>query len=335
MASEDLLVQALELLTVQPDELQVQSLSSDELRPATEARSWIAGPSVVGTGIGARRTQGVAQDELTIKVYLETKRPKWGIDDSHLIPGSVSIPTLGDSVPIDVEAIGVLRPQTLATKTRPLVPGYSIGTSIEEGVGTLGCFVALKDDPTTPLILSNAHVISNSGLASKGTKVIQPGELDGGLPADIVAELVSSVEFDFGPGFVNTCDAAVAKLLPGIDFTPALANIGTPGALPVEPKRGMVIKKIGRSTDFTTGTVTDVHFRTQMNYPKPGGGRGIIGFRDQVLCSRYSDSGDSGAVVCDENGGLVGLHWCGSTSVSVFSPMNFVLDKLNLQIWQP
>jgi hypothetical protein len=72
-----------------------------------------------------------------------------------------------------------------------------------------------------------------------------------------------------------------------------------------------------------------------MSYPKPGGGWGTLGFRNQILCEKYSDGGDSGALVCDMAGNAVGLHWCGSSSTSVFSPIEFVLDALSVQLWVP
>jgi hypothetical protein len=96
----------------------------------------------------------------------------------------------------------------------------------------------------------------------------------------------------------------------------------------------MQVQKSGRTTGHTVGLVQDVHFRTVMLYPKPGGGWGDAGFRDQVLCSRYSDGGDSGSLVCDMNGNPVGLHWCGSKAASIFSPISFVFDLLKIQLWK-
>ena len=57
------------------------------------------------------------------------------------------------------------------------------------------------------------------------------------------------------------------------------------------------------------------------------------GFRDQVLCTKYTDSGDSGSLVCDMQGVAVGLHWAGSQSVSIFSPIAFVFQQLDISLW--
>ena len=73
------------------------------------------------------------------------------------------------------------------------------------------------------------------------------------------------------------------------------------------------------------------HFHFVMNYP----GVGDVGFHDQVLCSRFTKEGDSGALVLDaKTGQVLGLH-LGSArdrdprkSGSIFSPIEPVRQAL-------
>jgi hypothetical protein len=77
--------------------------------------------------------------------------------------------------------------------------------------------------------------------------------------------------------------------------------------------------KVGRATGSTTGIIRDVHLSFWMHYE----GVGEVGFRNQVLCTRYAASGDSGALVV-EKGTMkaVGLHFAGAERGSVFNPID-------------
>jgi hypothetical protein len=57
-----------------------------------------------------------------------------------------------------------------------------------------------------------------------------------------------------------------------------------------------------------------------------------VGFRDQVLCTRYSASGDSGSAVLNMEKEIVGLHFAGSDSSSIFNRIGHVLDALSIEV---
>ena len=296
------------------------------------ARPWMQGARVVGAGVTQKIVAGAripAQAALTI--YVTEKLAVSSLPSSSVVPTSVSVPGVGEDIVTDVVAIGKLSAQSNTAGTRPLLPGYSVGLLSGDETGTAGWFVASADDPNTPLILSNSHVIADTGLSAVGTSIVQPGRKDGGGRSEIVGALLRSVEFDFGAGYMNFCDAAVATLSEGVEVSTSIPTIGTPTYDPnLSITVGMTVQKTGRTTGYTTGVVQDVHFRTLMLYPKPSGGYGNAGFRDQVLCTRYSDGGDSGSVVCDMDGHAVGLHWAGSNAASIFSPLQFVFQALGL-----
>jgi hypothetical protein len=51
-----------------------------------------------------------------------------------------------------------------------------------------------------------------------------------------------------------------------------------------------------------------------------------------VLCSRYTDGGDSGSIVVDtDSGKIVGLHFAGANGGSVFSPIQPVMTELKFK----
>ena len=325
---------ALDLLTLDPDSPTVEGVGVEGQQATSAARPWIAGPTVVGTGVTVKRVQDTAvAGQLALVVYVTEKLPQSALSADQRVPGSVKVP--GDqAIVTDVVAIGDIVPEVNTGSTRPLMPGYSVG-SIDDGpgTGTLGTFVARVDEPGVPLILSNSHVLARSGLAPGGTNVVQPGKVDGGGTGEAVGTLLEAVPFDFTPGFNTLCDAAIARLDPSQPYDPTIPGIGRPTYDPtVACAVGMQVQKTGRTTGHTIGVIRDVHFRTKLTYPRPGGGTGSVGFSEQVLCSRYTAPGDSGSLVCDMSGRAVGLHWSGSQSASIFTPITFVFDALRIQL---
>jgi hypothetical protein len=334
MVDEESLLRAQDVLTTPPDAPALENLGPDTQRVVDAARSWSTGPNVVGNGVAPRKTNGKKTTEHALKIYVQRKLPLRNLPPDQRIPSEVEIPGFDEPVPMDVEEIGLLTLESSTSRIRPLQPGSSIGVLGAERAGTLGCLVAKTGAADTPLMLSNNHVIAQSGRSAIGTGILQPGILDGGQVDDQVGELTEIVAFDFNPGYNNVCDAALAAISPGIAFVPALGDLDQPGEPTGNaPTVGQQVQKWGRTTGHTLGEIQDVHYRTYMSYQKPGGGYGSAGFRDQVLCSRYTDKGDSGALVCDMGGNAIGLHWAGSTAMSVFSPIEFVFAALGVSLF--
>jgi hypothetical protein len=94
----------------------------------------------------------------------------------------------------------------------------------------------------------------------------------------------------------------------------------------------MRVQKTGRTTDYTQGIIQDVNYRLALTYKKPGGGSGRVGLRDQVLCTRYTAGGDSGSAVLNMQRRVVGLHFAGSPSTSIFNKISNVLTLLNINV---
>ncbi len=186
-------------------------------------------------------------------------------------------------------------------------------------------------------ILSNSHVLANSGVAEVGDRVIQPGDLDGGrVRNDTLAELAEFVPFDFSPGYPNLVDAAIAKVKNSRSVGPEIRILGVqPKGVSEALRRGMRVRKVGRTTDFTTGVIQDLHYRVRISYrnsKKNPRSRRPAGLRDLVLCTRYTAGGDSGSVVLNDRDYAVGLHFAGSPSSSIFCRIRNVFDALDLKL---
>lgn len=128
----------------------------------------------------------------------------------------------------------------------------------------------------------------------------------------------------------NTVDAAIAKPAPGIEFTGDILNIGTiDGTKPAI--LGQTVRKSGRTTGFTTGTITLINATVNVSYITSVGRR-TGRFTGQIITTAMSQGGDSGSVVVDgtENK-AVGLLFAGSPQATIMSPMDTVLDALNVR----
>lgn len=335
MAREQDLVVALEMITegaraAVPRGLRSEALARESARVQQRYRGWTDGPGIQGIGIGHKVTRRRETSELVLKVYVERKLPLSRC--RHPVPTRVAVPALGP-LPTDVEEIGRVEAESFTDRVRPAVPGSGIGHA-QVTVGTFGCLVRKRGRARTLYILSNSHVLANEGLAGPGDPILQPGAMDGGrLPQDSLAKLAEFVPFRFSStGYPNLVDAAIAR----VARTRAVREIRILGVAPqgvdLRIRRGQLVQKVGRTTDHTTGIVRDVHYRLALRYQKTPGVHRRAGLRDQVLCSRYTAGGDSGAAVLDARKRLVGLHFAGSPSTSIFNRIEHVFAALDLEL---
>ena len=334
MATTQNLLLALDMLTEGTvAEMAPEALRAEAPVARREHKNWTQAPGIQGLGIGEKITCGKKLKEVVLKVYVEKKLPESQLRESIAVPSEVKIGGLSKPVPTDVQAIGKVRLEENTTRQRPLIPGYSIGHP-DITAGTLGCLVRRKNSRRILYILSNSHVLANEGLAQKGDQIIQPGDLDGGVvPGDVIGKLEDFVPFQFtAAGFPNLVDAAIARIRANISATSAIRLIGVPAGVSTTLRRNMQVQKTGRTTDYTVGVITDINYRLPLSYKKPGGGTGRVGLRDQVLCTRYTAGGDSGSAVLNMKKAVVGLHFAGSPSSSIFNKIANVLAALKIEI---
>jgi hypothetical protein len=307
---------------------EVEHLHERHRARAIEARRkstrWRRARGIQGFGIAERVKKGRKTREVVLRVYVTRKRPRRDLE--HPVPRTVAVPGIGRRIPTDVIEIGRLRPQGYLTRERPIFPG--LGVSHGQGPnGTLACLVRHPEDGTL-YILGNMHILGPPGRAKKGDDIFQPSMENHGGPDDVVARLEAWLPLTYSATtYPNVADAAIARVVNPADVVMAVAEIGGPTGISADIAPNMTVQKVGSMSGRTTGTVVDPYFSAELPY---GGKR--AGFRDQVLCTRFTVDGDSGALVLNMQREAVGLHFAGSDTVSVFTRLGVVLQKLGVEL---
>jgi hypothetical protein len=197
--------------------------------------------------------------------------------------------------------------------------------------GTLG---ALVTDGTANYILSNNHVLGRSDVAVPGDDVSQPGLIDSNCNvATIVADFTA-----FSPLGSNV-DAAIAQLRTGtMDGNGTIEDIGIPSRTVVAPTVGMSVAKSGRTTGFTTGTISSINTSVSVQYQR-GCGQGkkfTVPYTNQIVIGpgAFSAGGDSGSLIVTNNSAHnpVGLLYAGSSSATIANRASEVLTRLSTVI---
>jgi hypothetical protein len=201
--------------------------------------------------------------------------------------------------------------------------------------GTLG---ALVQAGTTRYILSNNHVLAETNAGHVGDPIIQPGLIDQNPVCardtnDTVARLSSFKPISFKVGTTNLVDAAIAEVSGSrIDASGAIANIGHVNTAIITAVPGMLVKKTGRTTGTTHGSITSINVTVDVGYSKQCGiGSQKARFINQIGISpgTFSSGGDSGALIVEDVPSCprpVGLLFAGSTSITLANPIGPVLN---------
>lgn len=245
-------------------------------------------------------------------------------------------------VPINVIKSGVFDAQPHRMRLRPAPGGISVG-HYKITAGTLGCLATGRTAPRNQrlLMLSNNHVLANSNNATYGDAILQQGSYDGGKsPADRNAILERFVPIRFG-GPVNYVDAATGWCWPNLVRRELMYISGGTvkyfrvSSAPVGAALGMLVGKSGRTTQLTTGRVTDLLFRGWVNY---GSGRRAW-FEDQLvirgLSGDFSAGGDSGSLIWtwNANRNPVGLLFAGGGGLTIANKIGRVLPALDIRLY--
>lgn len=199
--------------------------------------------------------------------------------------------------------------------------------------GTLGSLV--QDGGGTQYILSNNHVLADTGTGSVGDQISQPGLVDVGCvinstDANIAANLSSWVPL----GTANV-DAALATVIAGeVDSTGNILEVGVPSRVTLAPSVGLSVGKSGRTTGLTCASIGSTSTNVKVQY-QTGCGSGkkfTITYTNQIAInsSSFSAAGDSGSLVVSTNGVQpVGLLFAGSSSTTIANPISQVLSALD------
>ena len=298
--------------------------------------------NVVGVGIGEKFKNGRNTGESCITFFVSQKLDASFLKDEDLISESVS------GFKTDVIEIGIifaggataedsikesLVSETLAQRIRPAKGGYSVG-HYQITAGTISTIVYDSGSygiPSKYYILSNNHVLANSNNALIGDPILQPGPYDGGTVSnDTIAYLTRYVPIKFKTATtapINYVDAAIAE---GEfqDLNREIYWIGYVNQINSNPKVNDVVTKTGRTTNFSTGTISSINATVDVNY---GGGL-VARFANQIVTTFMTAGGDSGSLLCDINRNAVGLIFAGSSTVSVANRIANVQSLLGIRL---
>jgi hypothetical protein len=252
-------------------------------------------PGVVEVGIGIKETAGDLTGETVLRVYVEEKR-----DEDKLPPDQV-IPKEFHGIKTDVIVFREAEPEEDSSRYRPVQGGIQIGAEGSVHIGTLGCMAQLDDG--TIVLLSNQHVLYDSP-AVDGSEIGQPDHTSSCCcTCGDIAINVHGINEDH-------LDCAIAKLKDGVAHSIAIREIGNITAV-ADAVSGETVKKRGRTTELTTGTIT--------NITKDSTNTKIleIEVKKNNGNDRFSRGGDSGSALLNEDDEIIGLHKAGKNGDEV------------------
>lgn len=288
---------------------------------------------VVAIGHVSAQQTGFQEPEAELLVhYPEVRMPASRAPDGRTADGTAALQ---------------VEPQLLRRRMRPCPSGASIG-NVAITAGTMGGVVydflpgAATDPPgaglgvpSTFYVLSNNHVLAASNAAPIGSAIVQPGPFDGGVdPQDRIATLTRFIPIQFAPTVPlgrhnNVVDAAIGRC----EFSDATREIYFSGAPRAWRRKanvavGDLVKKTGRTTNFTTGRIISVDATVDVGY----GAAGTARFRDQIITTNISAGGDSGSMVTSVDNVAIGLLFAGSTQVTILNHIETVRALLRVEV---
>ena len=264
-------------------------------------------PGVIGTGTGATVDGRPA-------IVLLTR--------SARTPSVASV----DGIPVVAQVVGTVVPYA-KPGGGTLKMGTSTGNDRECAAGTLGCVVIRG---STKYFLSNNHVFARENAASIGERIDAPGRYDGKprcAQTPIAGNLADFQAISFGGN--NTIDAAITLPAASRAFSCAEAGGYTPSSTTVAPSVGLAVKKTGRTSGLTHGTIQAINVTIQVQYTG-----GVATFVNQIMTNaQFIRSGDSGSLVVTENGNNpVGLCFAGGSGGTFANPIGPVLSRFNATV---
>ncbi|MDO1444630.1 hypothetical protein Q0590_00125 [Rhodocytophaga aerolata] len=295
---------------------------------------------VKSVDVGLKETEGKLRQQFAFIIHVEEKKDPNALKPEETIPKEIR------GVPTDVQVYRIYTIQVDTSAYSPLWGGIQIGgQGTGGGLGTLGCFVTLTGD-TKVHLLTNHHVIIGMN-GAVGNLVGHPdapsvccccacGDI-GKITAGQVGVVTPPV------GTPNIVDAAIAILHgqnAGDDeetrFTNKIINIG-PVFGSAAPIPGDIVRKRGRTTHFTEGTIDIINHSPTVNYGTEDNPIHItyvnqIRVKPNAPYPRFSAPGDSGSAIVNNLNQVVGLHFSGSGDLSIANRITQVIDRLGIAV---
>ncbi len=236
---------------------------------------------------------------------------------------------------MDVRPIGrvVKQSRRFQKRMRPLRPGCSIG-HVNVTAGTLGTLVKVRTGGRERIV-SNNHVLADENRAARGDPILQPAAADGGRrKRDVVARLDRFVKLRRRGS--NTVDAALAVLEAGLSYVghPEPLSVDWP---PKDPEKllGRTVYKIGRTTGLTEGRISAFEIDGLLVEYDTGTYLfdGQLEIEPLDPWTPFSLGGDSGSIIVDKAGEVVGLLFAGNDADTTYAnPFGAVLEAFGASL---
>ncbi len=282
-------------------------------------------PGVNIVGIGGREKAGQPTGERAIKIFVTEKKPIEALPPDEVIPRSVE-GVLTDVVEGGPPRRSVVCGAPAAQSTfpdiapyEPLRGGISLAIEDQKGLGTIGCFLRDRNDATAIYALTNYHVVAAEGKLSRSRRIIHPGLTDPSrIPSD---DEVSQTSFGIVAAGVHDAirDAALVRLDQGTEWIPHVEDIGflrgTDTVTQADADaQTYQVRKRGATTKLTGGTIVAVDSTVHDFYVGSVKTvvKGVMVIRPNCATPNgpplyFSDEGDSGSVVVNDDNEVVGL----------------------------
>jgi hypothetical protein len=301
---------------------------------------------VVGTGIGADE-DGTGNIKATVVVFLESQSDV------------AKVPTKIDGVKVKTVVSGAFS----AYKKPAGNPGKGGGGGVQGGDQCDISYDQRRDWPwgastffegVNSACTLGGTVYDNSGaqwalscyhcfaLDNSDRDIVVPGGLDGPKVDTIGTDLVKNalewcewtpqtwadVENFCNP---NKADAAAVKVDSGVTVLDKPCQYLTAGTNDVNI--GDEVKKVGRTTGFTSSRVDEIDADILVSYGYDSSGKERLAyFKNQIVIEdrKFSKPGDSGSTVQNSSGQTVGLLYAGSSRTTILNQINDVTAALQL-----
>lgn len=240
--------------------------------------------------------------------------------DSILQPGAIDGGVNPGDVVATLERFVRLRYTDEPPVAPPTPPGPGPGPTPPTNPGTpSGCL------PTLVAVINAFASLFGSQQRLTTATVVQSGAASVVMPTPVALSAVAQAVPE------NRVDCALARPIDPAMFSDQIRQIGAvSGTKPAT--LGMRVRKYGRTTEYTEGQVTLLNATVNIAYNTVAGQK-TARFTGQVITGAMSQGGDSGSLIVDtaENK-AVGLLYAGSELATIFSPIDEVLNALNVNL---
>jgi hypothetical protein len=313
--------------TIDPNDPVLDRVRAVYAREASRLRAY---PNVTGVGLGLREVGGHVTDEICIRVYVARKVPR----DS--LPAEAVLPHRLDGTPVDViEGTAVLGQGPMPTTPADhrnwhelMRGGIVIASVAARSAGTLG--VTVFDNRTGgQMLLTNYHVICHPTGCVPGEPILQQTIDLSGTNTPEPGAVVALVERG---AFTDEVDGAIASLTGARFLLPELLGVGAVrGARPAQ--LGQQVWRSGMRSGVDELQVVDLHFATTIPAEDGFPDRAVQNQITAKSAVKQEHDGDSGSVLVDGDGYVVGLAWSGgNTDLVHASPILSVLSALDVNL---